>query len=128
MSGTTTPPRKILLVVTGGGYTHAGEAIQRIAHVASRRKQLGADLIEEVLYDTELRVVGGTEARPMHLQTADMRMPVYKARNWDLMAVSGVVLGLLGGGAYYAARLAWIHRRVVGDFVDSVVRGSLVGG
>ncbi|KAL5691218.1 hypothetical protein EMGR_007144 [Emarellia grisea] len=90
---------KILLVVTGEGYTHAGEAIQRIAHVASRRKQLGADLIEEVLYDTELRVVGGTEARPMHLQTADMRMPVYKARNWDLMAVSDVVLGLLGGGA-----------------------------
>jgi hypothetical protein len=23
----TTPPRKILLVVTGGGYTHAGEYI-----------------------------------------------------------------------------------------------------
>ncbi|PYI05190.1 hypothetical protein BO78DRAFT_295182, partial [Aspergillus sclerotiicarbonarius CBS 121057] len=60
-------------------------------------KYFGADLIEEVVYDTELRVVGGKETRPMHLQTADMRMPVYRARNWDLMAVSGLVMGLLGG-------------------------------
>lgn len=37
--------------------------------------------IEEVMYDNELRWDGGEELRPMHLQTADMRMPFWKAKN-----------------------------------------------
>ena len=37
---------------------------------------------------------GKKEARPMHLQTADLKMPFYKAKNWDIMAVTilGVIL------------------------------------
>ncbi|KAK4149584.1 UDP-glucosyl transferase family protein [Chaetomidium leptoderma] len=75
--------------------------MRRIAQIAARRKHLAADLIEEVLVDWEgrreesaasLRFVSGTAGRPtrprgMHLQTADTRMPAWKARNWDLWAV-----------------------------------------
>ncbi|GFF26579.1 UDP-glucuronosyltransferase 3A2 [Aspergillus udagawae] len=119
---------KLILEDHDGSYARNVLRLQRIAHVASKRKQLGADLIEEVLYDTELRVVDGKETRPMHLQTADMRMPMYKAKNWDLMAVSGLVLGFLGGGTYYATRLAWVHRQAIRSFVDSLIRGSVVSG
>ncbi|GFG13109.1 UDP-glucuronosyltransferase 3A2 [Aspergillus udagawae] len=119
---------RLILEDRDGSYARNVLRLQRIAHVASKRKQLGADLIEEVLYDTELRVVDGKETRPMHLQTADMRMPVYKAKNWDLMAVSGLVLGFLGGGTYYAARLAWVHRQAIRNFVDSLIRGLVVSG
>ncbi|OJJ49597.1 hypothetical protein ASPZODRAFT_12722 [Penicilliopsis zonata CBS 506.65] len=38
---------------------------------------------EKVLYDTEARIGNGRETRLMHLQTADVRMPVCKARNGD---------------------------------------------
>ncbi|RHZ52669.1 glycosyltransferase family 1 protein [Aspergillus thermomutatus] len=113
---------KLLMEDGDGTYARNVRRLQRIARVAARRKQLGADLIEEVLYDTELRVVDGRETRPMHLQTADMRMPVYKAKNWDLMAVSGLVMGFLGGGTYYAARLAWVHRQAIRTFVDSLIQ------
>ncbi|EHA22137.1 CAZyme family GT1 [Aspergillus niger] len=112
---------KLIMEDRDGCYARNVQRLQRIAHVASRRKYLGADLIEEVLYDNESRVVDGKETRPMHLQTADMRMPAYKAKNWDLMAVSGVVMGLLGGGLYYAGRLAWINRRAIDGFVDGLV-------
>ncbi|KAL0935022.1 UDP-glucosyl transferase family protein (cytochrome P450) [Colletotrichum truncatum] len=64
------------------------ERMKRIAHVASRRKYLAADLVEEVIHDHELRFKDGKELRPMHLQTADMRMPLWKAKNWDLWAAS----------------------------------------
>ncbi|KAI9778083.1 MAG: hypothetical protein M1839_008387 [Geoglossum umbratile] len=77
-----------------------------IAAIASRRKYLAADLIEEVLMDHEGRgqegggkgvMVGGRQ-RGMHLQTADGRMAWWKARNWDLWAFVGgwmVVLGIV---------------------------------
>ncbi|KAF4227142.1 hypothetical protein CNMCM6805_003395 [Aspergillus fumigatiaffinis] len=119
---------KLILEDREGSYARNVLRLQRIARLASRRKQLGADLIEEVLYDTELTVVDGKETRPIHLQTADMRMPVYKARNWDLMAVSGLVMGFLGGGTYYAARLAWMHRQAIRNFADSLIQWSVVGG
>jgi UDP:flavonoid glycosyltransferase YjiC (YdhE family) len=70
------------------------ERMQRIARVAAKRKHLAADLIEEVLADWEgrrrERECGGSKYRQrgMHLQTADGRMPQWKARNWDLYAVS----------------------------------------
>lgn len=62
--------------------------MQRIGRVASRRKYLAVGLIEEVLYDAELRVhPSGRELRPMHLQTADARMSVWRAKNWDLWSM-----------------------------------------
>ncbi|OTB06092.1 glycosyltransferase family 1 protein [Hypoxylon sp. CI-4A] len=81
-----------------GEFTRNTRRMQRIAHVASRRKYAAADLIEEHMYDWELRfehhpqepkkdylVNGrrGKELSPMHLQTADMRMPWLKATNLD---------------------------------------------
>jgi hypothetical protein len=96
--------------------------MQRIAVLASRRKALAADLIEEYLYDHELRYEvsprdadaegsdggkegsegpahvkqlqdRGKELRPMHLQTADARMGPLKARNLDLWLVVLLILG-----------------------------------
>lgn len=78
--------------------------MQRIAHVAARRKHLAADLIEEFLYDWGLRFEldpgdlpvrdlsgsnGGREKElsPMHLQTADARMSWLKANNIDLWLI-----------------------------------------
>ncbi|KAK4118276.1 glycosyltransferase family 1 protein [Parathielavia appendiculata] len=84
----------------GGPITASTERMQRIAHIAARRKHLAADLIEEVLVDWEGRrkeerawlgnlTRGGRRYSPrgMHLQTADARMPWWKAKNWDLWAV-----------------------------------------
>ncbi|KAG5663736.1 hypothetical protein KAF25_006321 [Fusarium avenaceum] len=62
--------------------------MQRIATLNSKRKHLAADLIEEVMTDQELRFRKGVELRPMHLQTADMRMSIWKARNWDMLLIS----------------------------------------
>ncbi|KAI5303625.1 hypothetical protein KEM56_007353 [Ascosphaera pollenicola] len=72
--------------------------LMRIARVAARRKYYAADLVEELLYDHELRFSDdGKELQPMHLQTADMRIPVYKAKNWDLMAACAVAtIGVFG--------------------------------
>jgi UDP:flavonoid glycosyltransferase YjiC (YdhE family) len=68
--------------------------LQRIAKIASRRKYLAADLVEETLADFEGRKLA-SDGRAMHLETADMRMPIWKARNWDLQALGAGCL-LLG--------------------------------
>jgi hypothetical protein len=61
------------------------EIMIRIARVAPRRNRLARDFIEKVLRDQEGRYVewkeGKNEIRPMHLQTADMRMPFWDAKN-----------------------------------------------
>lgn len=72
-----------------------------IARIAARRKYLGADLIEEHMADWEGRRqeqgFGGMRPRGMHLQTADARMPMWKAKNWDLWGIAGAVTFLLVG-------------------------------
>ncbi|RYP02284.1 hypothetical protein DL764_005850 [Monosporascus ibericus] len=69
------------------------ERMKHIARVASKRKNLAADLVEEVMYDTELRFdKNGKEILPMHLQTADARMSSWRAKNWDLYTAA---LGML---------------------------------
>lgn len=97
--------------------------MKRIARVASRRKEVAAGIVEEVIFDHELRSVGGRALRPMHLQTADMRMPVWKARNWDLWLVSVSILAVgcttYFIGAKYARRLdLGIFRFVSGIVCD----------
>lgn len=85
--------------------------MKRIAHVAANRRNLAADLVEELMYDNELRFGhGGQELRPMHLQTADMRMPAYKAKNWDLYAVCFLGVSGLVGSAWFAGRWLWMFR------------------
>lgn len=59
----------------------------------------------------------GSELRPMHLQTADMRMPVYKARNWDLYAVCALGVGVTS----LAARVLWAFRAPLAERVMLVV-------
>ncbi|KAK7459772.1 hypothetical protein Landi51_00021 [Colletotrichum acutatum] len=107
-----------------GSFGRNVERMKRIARVASRRKKLAADMIEEVIFDHELRSLGGKAQRPMHLQTADMRMSVWKARNWDLWLVSIPALAVGGTacfiGAKYARRLDLGILRFVSGIVYDV--------
>lgn len=99
--------------------------LQRIARVAARRKYYAADLIEETMYDHELRFdENGKELRPMHLQTADSRMSAWKANNWDLWAVSALGLTLttvaMGLASYQLCRFG-------GSLIDKMKSGLLGG-
>jgi hypothetical protein len=101
--------------------------VHRMAHIArvsSRKKYYAVDLIEEVMYDRKfssspaLSPQAGwngtvdrptTRSRPLHLQTADARMSVWRARNWDLTCFGcAAFAGFLGLGchAYF-----WFRRR-----------------
>jgi UDP-glucoronosyl/UDP-glucosyl transferase len=93
-----------------GEISRNAKRMQRIAHVASRRKHVAADLIEEHLYDWDLRfeinpgevsheAVGrspdenggrGQQLGPMHLQTADVRMSWIRASNMDEYLLFGL--------------------------------------
>ncbi|SCN83745.1 related to UDP-glucuronosyltransferase 2C1 microsomal [Fusarium fujikuroi] len=101
---------KKILLDEDGSYKRNSLRLMRIAHVAARRKKHAADLVEELIYDTELRFKDGKELRPMHLQTADMRMPVWKAKNWDIWAVSLLGIGAVFGGLGIGGRMLWLHR------------------
>ncbi|EFY90196.1 UDP-glucoronosyl and UDP-glucosyl transferase, putative [Metarhizium acridum CQMa 102] len=98
--------------------------LRRIARVAARRKHHAADLMEELMYDAELRFRGDGELRPMHLQTADARMPFYKARNWDLMAAGAVVVAAVSGLGITLGRALWMQRKLVKSSVESLFSAS----
>lgn len=102
-----------------GTYHRNTLRLMRIARVAARRKYHAADLIEELLYDTELRYKDGQELRPMHLQTADMRMPMYKAKNWDLMATCALALTAFTGSTVFVGKLLWARRTLLIELVQS---------
>ena len=104
-----------------GTYARNVTRMQHIARVASRRKEHAADLIEEIMYDTEMRLDEGHELRPMHLQTADMRMSRFKKNNWDMLTVAAAVVGGMGGAAYILGRLAWTNRRLIQPSAWSLV-------
>lgn len=104
---------KLCTLFSDPGYARNTERLKRIAHVASRRKHFAADLVEEFIYDTELRFEGGKELRPAHLQTADMRMPYWKSRNWDLAAIVSLGLSSFVGGTWFLGKMAWLHRGVL---------------
>jgi len=113
--------KQILQSDGNGHYQRNVLRMKRIARVAARRKESAADLIEELMYDNELRFdYDGKELRPMHLQTADMRMPAYKAKNWDLYAVSALGGLAFVGAMWYAGRLAWMSRASVLEGLRSV--------
>lgn len=90
-----------------GSFRQNCERLKHIAHVASRRKVLAADMIEEVLFDHEGRRNGPDSKRSLHLQTADMRMSYWKARNWDLFALLGGI-ATLGLGLVIALPVALV--------------------
>jgi hypothetical protein len=43
----------------------------------------------------------------MHLQTADVRMPIWKARNWDMWFVSLTGLAATGFVGWWLATKGW---------------------
>lgn len=61
--------KKIQLIIENKNsvYTRKSIRLQRIARIVARRKYLDADLIEEVMYDNELRFVKGREVKTMYL-------------------------------------------------------------
>ncbi|KIX00032.1 uncharacterized protein Z518_10959 [Rhinocladiella mackenziei CBS 650.93] len=98
--------------------------LKRIASIQRRKKAYAADLMEEVIYDHELRYnwnehddewkTSGPkvtendtrcrrELRPAHRQTADARMSFWKAQNYDLFLVYSLVLL----GPIAVARVVW---------------------
>ncbi|KAH8670420.1 putative UDP-glucoronosyl and UDP-glucosyl transferase [Tricladium varicosporioides] len=106
---------KIKLIAEDKDRNYARNCIRlkRIAQIASRTKHHAANLIEELMYDTELRFKDGKELRPMHLQTADMRMPFWKAKNWDLVAFSVFGMSVMIGGAWFVGKIVWGNRFLV---------------
>lgn len=100
--------------------------MKRITRTASRRKHLAADLVEEVMYDQELRFEDGVEKRPMHLQTADMRMSMWRAKNWDLWFYSLTGLAIGGVATWWTIREGWKRApKTIGHL--SVLASTLVG-
>jgi hypothetical protein len=78
--------------------------MKRIARAASHRKHYAADMIEEVMYDQELRLQSGKELRPMHLQTADARMPLWKVNNWDMWFIGFSSVAVVGVSCWWTLR------------------------
>ncbi|KZF20983.1 glycosyltransferase family 1 protein [Xylona heveae TC161] len=110
---------KKILEDRDGTYYRNALRLMRIARVASRRKYHAADLVEELMYDNELRYKNGREIRPMHLQTADMRMPAYKAKNWDMYAACALGLTAVVGSTIFGSQLLWTHRASLIEPVQS---------
>lgn len=120
-----TKAKKILGSGDNGPYKRNVLRLQRIAHVASRRKEYAADLVEEMMYDHELRFdKDGKELRPMHLQTADSRMSAFKANNLDMYAVCTlgltVTMASIGLGGIYLHRY---RAQLVGQATSIIVGG-----
>ncbi|KAH8651240.1 hypothetical protein BX600DRAFT_489728 [Xylariales sp. PMI_506] len=106
---------RALLLDRGGVVAQDVRRMGHIARVCLRKKEFGADIIEELLYDRLFslpvgtllfedapvtRPVGqqvhGQRGRPMHLQTADARLSAWHANNWDLTCV--FILGSAAAG------------------------------
>lgn len=78
------------------------ERMRRIARVSARKKHYAADLIEELLYDGKFSLATadrglGRRRRPVHLETADVRMSAWRAKNWDLAFVGILSVASLVG-------------------------------
>ena len=67
-----------------GRFARDVKRIKGIARIASKRKHLAADLIEQSMIDEGYRFHSSQEMHPRYLQTADMRMSTWRAKNWDL--------------------------------------------
>lgn len=114
--------KKILVCEEGESYQRDVLRLQRIAQIASRRKEHAADLVEEMMYDNELRFdEDGRELRPMHLQTADSRMSVFKAKNWDMYAVCGLSLTVFVSSVGLGGIYLWRYRGPLMERAMSIV-------
>jgi hypothetical protein len=120
--------KKIVVAEDDGSYHRNVLRMQRIAHIAALRKNHAADLVEEVMYDNELRLdADGRELRPMHLQTADSRMSAFKANNWDICLVTALGLVTIVGSIGLAGHSAWRYRSfLVGQAQSIVLEGRVL--
>ena len=76
--------------------------LRQIARIASRRKSHAADLIEEVLIHADAEAELGRLGLPLHLQTADTRLPRWKANAWDLKLIKLVSVACVWGVLHLA--------------------------
>lgn len=76
--------------------------LRQIARIASRRKFHAADLIEEVLIHADAKAELGRLGLPLHLQTADTRLPRWKANAWDLKLIKLVSVACVWGVLHLA--------------------------
>jgi hypothetical protein len=89
-----------------GKFAHDVKRMKGIAKIASRRKHLAADMIEQSIIDEEYRFLNDRKMHPRYLQTADMRMSTWKANNWDLRLLA------LGGSFVVVASMSYIGRTI----------------
>lgn len=83
-----------------------------ITRMAARKKEGVADVIEQMLVDEQGRWVNGKEMRAPFLETADMRMSTFRARNWDLWLYSSVAvisISWIAKSAFTGCRL-WFNK------------------
>ncbi|KAG9855796.1 UDP-Glycosyltransferase/glycogen phosphorylase, partial [Aureobasidium melanogenum] len=99
---------RIALIVgdRDGQFAQDVKRVKGIARIALKRKHLAADLIEQSMIDEEFRFLDGKEIHPRHLQTADMRMSTWRAKNWDLRLVT------LGTTLFVAASVSYVGQIV----------------
>jgi hypothetical protein len=89
-----------------GKFAHDVKRMESIAKIASRRKYLAADMIEQSMIDEQYRFLNDKEMHPRYLQTADMRMSTWRANNWDLRLLA------LGGSFVVVASMSYIGRTI----------------
>lgn len=121
--------KQILIQSNGkkdGDYLRNVLCMKHIAHIATNCRNFTADLVEGLMYDNELCFGhGGQELQPMHLQTAEIHMPVYKAKNWDLYAVCLLGASALVGSMWFTGRLLWMICAPMVEWVKGLVGEGL---
>ncbi|KAK4663424.1 hypothetical protein QC763_608230 [Podospora pseudopauciseta] len=96
-----------VLLDEDGSFARNVERMRHIARISARKKHYAADLIEEMMYDAKFGLDPNSgKMRPMHLQTADVRMPIWKAKNLDLLLLGGLATAGFAGVSYWL--YSWI--------------------
>ncbi|OQD73934.1 hypothetical protein PENDEC_c013G07180 [Penicillium decumbens] len=85
---------KKILSEDNGSYQHNLLQLKRFSDIAAHRKYHAANLIEQLMYNKELRFKDGKELQSMHLRTADICISAYEAKNRVLNVASEPVQGL----------------------------------
>ncbi|KAK4198221.1 putative glycosyltransferase [Triangularia verruculosa] len=94
-----------------GSFARNVERMRHIARISARKKHHAVDLIEEMMYDAKFGLDPNTgKTRPMHLQTADARMPLWKSKNLDMVVLGGLAAAGFAGASYWF--YSWISERL----------------
>jgi hypothetical protein len=100
-----------------GKFAQDVKRMKGIARISSRRKHLAADMIEQSMIDEEYRFLNSKTMHPRYLQTADMRMSRWRAKNWDLRLLASSTLLVAAASMTYVGRMIytvlWVRTRLV---------------